>query len=453
MWHRVRLGGLVLLLFAMLASAGAAPVTYGQSGTTIFLPLLPWSRPTAALVADLTPGSASSQLDGWAMAAMGDTLFFVLGCGDLWKSDGTTAGTVLVRSFAEISVARCPFLSTLTPVGDRLFFVVQTSDTTAALWRSDGTPAGTFELARFASTGLALTQATISALSPLAGDLLFFVGVGDSLALATDLWRSDGTLEGTRRVYRVPGMGWDATVLSGELYFSSILDFWSTDLWVSDGSAAGTRPVLNTTSISALTAAAGRLWFSSRGDQSYTLWTSDGSAAGTRMVHTFSRYEIPYLFSNMGGAVYFTTYVPLMARSYAVWRSDGTAAGTTRIADGEIWRLIVYDQALAFIGEGRFYWSDGTSVGTRPVGTVAVDSFSPLLGAGDRVYFVGSTDGFNGELWASDGTAAGTRQAQDINPGAVGAWPEGLTLAGARLFFTADDGAHGRELWALPVSP
>jgi ELWxxDGT repeat protein len=75
-----------------------------------------------------------------------------------------------------------------------------------------------------------------------------------------------------------------------------------------------------------------------------------------------------------------------------------------------------------------------------------------LTAFGGRLYFA-ADDGVHGrELWQSDGTAAGTRLAQDVAPGLPGSSPEQLTVAGDRLYFTADDGLHGRELWALQLA-
>jgi ELWxxDGT repeat protein len=62
--------------------------------------------------------------------------------------------------------------------------------------------------------------------------------------------------------------------------------------------------------------------------------------------------------------------------------------------------------------------------------------------------FFTADDGLTGrELWSSDGTVAGSVQLQDINPGPAGSAPYALTPLGDRLFFAADDGA-GFELWA-----
>lgn len=73
-------------------------------------------------------------------------------------------------------------------------------------------------------------------------------------------------------------------------------------------------------------------------------------------------------------------------------------------------------------------------------------------------------------LWATDGTAAGTRllrvwsttewDAQSrlvtvlggraiLAPGGFSSWPTGFTVAGELLFFAADDGESGREPWAV----
>jgi ELWxxDGT repeat protein len=53
------------------------------------------------------------------------------------------------------------------------------------------------------------------------------------------------------------------------------------------------------------------------------------------------------------------------------------------------------------------------------------------------------------ELWRSDGSTGGTRLQSDIRPGILSSGPEDLVVSGNILFFTADDGTRGRELWKM----
>src|SRR4051812_45862896 len=108
-------------------------------------------------------------------------------------------------------------------------------------------------------------------------------------------------------------------------------------------------------------------------------------------------------------------------------------------------------------GTGTELWkSDGT-----PGGTVLVKDILPgaagsqpkyLTNVAGTLYFTAS-DGTHGtELWKSDGTAAGTVQVKDINNGSAGSFVNkygsaDLTNVNGRLFFAANDGTHGIELW------
>ncbi|MGA7934073.1 MAG: Ig-like domain-containing protein, partial [Kovacikia sp.] len=71
-----------------------------------------------------------------------------------------------------------------------------------------------------------------------------------------------------------------------------------------------------------------------------------------------------------------------------------------------------------------------------------------LVAAGSVVYFV-ANDGINGtELWKSDGTSSGTTLVSDINPTSGGSSsPTNLTVVGNTLYFSATDPSSGTELW------
>lgn len=97
---------------------------------------------------------------------------------------------------------------------------------------------------------------------------------------------------------------------------------------------------------------------------------------------------------------------------------------------------------------------DTTAGGTYP--TDLVDDIFPgaqgsyprnLVNMNGAVYF-SANDGVHGvELWTTDGTAAGTHLVSDVAPGLAGSNPEYLTVSNGLLFFAANDGILGIELW------
>jgi ELWxxDGT repeat protein len=60
--------------------------------------------------------------------------------------------------------------------------------------------------------------------------------------------------------------------------------------------------------------------------------------------------------------------------------------------------------------------------------------------------FFTADDGSTGrELWRSDGTVGGTIPVADIFTGSGSSSPSDLTHVNGTLYFAADDGVHGRE--------
>src|SRR5215207_6784822 len=80
----------------------------------------------------------------------------------------------------------------------------------------------------------------------------------------------------------------------------------------------------------------------------------------------------------------------------------------------------------------------------RDINTSGDSSPEQLVDVDGTLYFT-ADDGINGlELWKSDG--GGTAMVADINLGPDGSEPTGLVDVAGTLFFAADDG-DGRELW------
>ena len=100
------------------------------------------------LLKRLGSGGYYEGYDDNSMVGVGDTLFFTIrgqrGRDELWRSDGTKAGTVRVKRFAADSGEYgSDGPENLTAVGDTLFFTASDDAHGEELWRSDGTRAGT----------------------------------------------------------------------------------------------------------------------------------------------------------------------------------------------------------------------------------------------------------------------------------------------------------------------
>ncbi len=153
---------------------------------------------------------------------------------------------------------------------------------------------------------------------------------------------------------------------------------------------------------------------------------------------------------------------------FELWKSDGTASGTMMVKDINIgtgdgiylnlsrsindsrWQHPLFpsqrrDQRIGIVEERRnSQWhSDGQGHQQRKWRQLSLT----LTAVGNTLYFR-ANDGTNGyELWKSDGTANGTMMVKDINNGSGSSYPYQLTAVGTTLYFQANDGTNGYELW------
>jgi|GEM_PF-3004213 len=393
-------------------------------------------------------------LDGVAYFAADDTDVGV----ELWRSDGTPAGTEVVRDiYAHTSKDAAPH--ELVVMGNALYFAATGDESGCAeLWKTHGDASTTTEL----SDGCAAPEQLTGA-----GGRLFFRGAGD---YGPVLWVCNGTSAGTRIVRDTYGYevalptglaAWDDTVLFGVSDTSGI-----QQLWRSDGSASGTRRVVDfdTYHDDAVgifdIARLGDLalfgaWWPEHGRE---LVVSDLTPGGTQMVTDLTpgisyasvpASTNPHDLHVHGDVVYF---VGDDSSSSGLFRSDGTSAGSARIALGEH----ESPGELASVGDALFFT---TTRGLRVIAGdgPAVDLGTPpgalfdLTAAGDTLYFLVGDLYYPRALWRSDGTSAGTVPVEEATVGGKGV-TRILGYGDGDLFVVADDGVHGEEPWVLRLS-
>jgi ELWxxDGT repeat protein len=437
---------------------------------------------SAHLLADINPGAATSNPS--QMVVIGSTTYFAANDGthgnQLWKTDGTAAGTVMVADIDPGSAGSNP--TDLTSLNGQLYFVANDGVHGTELWKSDGTAAGTVMVADI-NPGSGGSYPGY--LTNVKGELFFRANDGTH---GVQLWKSDGTAAGTVRVSDInPGgdgfstMSPSFTNVNGELFFAANDGTHGMALWKSDGTAAGTVMVLavsypvgygyydnfypgNLTNIN------GTLFFTD-GDglsDAPQLWKSDGTTAGTVMVKDFGSDADTNDLTDVNGTLYFAAFDPLHGTQ--LWKSDGTSASTVMVSDiipsanglYDFSDLTNVDGELFFAANdgthGTELWkSDGTSASTVMVSDINPGSAGSdpqyLTNVNGELYFV-ANDGTHGtELWKSDGDAAGTVLVADINPGSASSLPSSLTTMNGMLLFAANDGVHGNELWQAPFGP
>jgi ELWxxDGT repeat protein len=424
------------------------------------------------VVKDINPVEKPADSAPDSFATLGPAALFSADDGvdgrELWRSDGTEAGTVQVADLCQPSCSGNP--RAFAVVGRLFFFLAADADTFQSLWATDGTRAGTFQLTdRIAVEG---SRTRI-------GNVLYFVAAEN--AHGEELWRSDGTAAGTYVVADLrPGIDSSRprflTPFKGSVYFAADDGRVGGALWKTDGTAAGTVMVRDPVPAlpanappAALRVVGGRLLFVAPTRKlPQELWASDGTTRGTQVLGgVFSGETTTFLdFSTQGNRLY---YVAQGSRKgQELWVSDGTANGTrvlTHLARLEAFFGDGYNLGLPRVGLGNRFvfgtvdgprgaepWiTDGTVKGTRLLRELCPGSCDGLRAVLDiaqpgRLYLT-ATDGVHGyELWTTDGTRAGTRLVRDLCEEACSSDPSAPILLGNRLLFAADDG-RGADLW------
>jgi ELWxxDGT repeat protein len=322
--------------------------------------------------------------------------------GDLWSTDGTSAGTMLVKDSFDWRVFA------VLPNGQAVF---QNSDLThgTELWVTDGTSAGTMLVKDIATVVDAWGQKSSypENFAVLPNGRAVFQA--RDATHGAELWITDGTSAGTMLVKDIaPGdlsngipngsYPRDFAVLpNGRAVFTAEESHDNRELWVTDGTSAGTMLVKDIAANGEM-----RLFGLTVIDANVYFWANDG----------------------VNGA--------------EPWVTDGTSANTKLVAD----------------------------INNSGDSSPRAESSSQFIKFGDQVYFQANNGINGMEIWSTSPLLGGARIVADIWPGSDGSMgivyvisrcrcerAKNFVSLNGRLIFWANDGSSGSQLWAMGDFP
>jgi ELWxxDGT repeat protein len=432
------------------------------------------------MVADILPGtngSLDSDYGRLGFTPFGSQVLFLANDGihgrEMWISDGTAAGTRMVRDVVPGAVGMWDSgFAYITVLGSRAFFSASDAEHGQEMWVTDGTDAGT---ALFAD----LTPGTASSNAydfVVSGGKLFFVA-GEDFETGSHLWVTDGSVTGTHRLGGAGGLGLALNIvpalrpINGNVYFAGVTGLTGGEPWVTDGTDAGTRMIANlgadrapSSFPSGLTAAGNLLFFSViEGTFSPTtnipessLWRSDGTAAGTFKLLETGQH--PGGLMAAGPLVFFS----YLGSSSTLLVSDGTVAGTKSADDflrrfgqsggietffpfGDTLFAAVYDPYR--IDSTLWKTSGAPDAAATPLGALNPTGLTEVSGH-YLFYAQGFANVYNYDwgLWTTDGTPAGT-YAIVPDLGQTGSTPGKLVNAAGTVFFLKVLHNENIKLW------
>ncbi len=299
-------------------------------------------------------------------------------------------------------------------------------------------------------------------------------------AQGRELWRSDGTPQGTSLVKDIcPTCSANPIPIAatGGVAFFGVRDgSGSYQLLRSDGTPERTQILTAFTfwreqdvEIAAVDPLRGLLFFVGADEAGFEPWVSDGTVAGTRRIANVIQPSGRLAPSEMvyaAGRVYFVAFT--QEDLPELWTTDGTSDGTTRLVaaqagdgQGGLGALTPFGGLVLFRGfspeQGLEPWvTDGTPAGTRPLGDLNPGPagslfafFNSFLSTPAGIAFTAAIGDGQSRLFSTNGTPTGTRS---ILPASADAGLSVLPL-GDRFVIPVATAEQGEELWISNGTP
>jgi ELWxxDGT repeat protein len=301
---------------------------------------------------------------------------------ELWKTDGTEAGTLPVADINPFGDFGSSFPSGLTLVNNELFFSADDGTSGQELWKTDGTTEGTQLVKDIFPGGADNDGIPDPFLTEFKGKLYFNGTDGTS---GRELWVSDGTEEGTRLLKDlVPGSAGGNpryfAVLDSSLYFYS-----GNDIWKTDGTEEGTVPSVDISVRSEFVKAGNDLFFMAvDSENGFELWRTDGTETGTFLVKDLfpGGSSIPELLGYVNEVLYFTAVDPEFGRELY-------SLSPVRIET----RLSAEKEAICGVADSITFTAEVSNAGDNPIFSWYVDGQIMLGETGPEFTAGGLSDG------------------------------------------------------------
>ncbi len=369
---------------------------FAATTTSTGIELFKYEGTEVTLLKDINPGAESSFCDNFYFLN-GKILFTAFNSTngkEWWSTDGTEAGTKLVK---DIVVGGGSGVYSFDSPSDQYFMVDNGQiyfsggpSNNVELYKTDGTEAGT----------VLVKNIGVDDFTPTSSYPNYYVKFKNEIYFSCDqgLYKTNGTAAGTVLVSPSPSFFDDFQHLFN-FKDEVIILFGGDNLWKSDGTTAGTTLIKN---FSATSRNWGGLKFSKVGNYvlfpateaatGSELWRTDGTLEGTEIV-------VDLFFGNDGYAPQNTVVLndklyykgEASSKGIELYMSDGTEEGTLLVkefAPGSqggfsLPTEIITDGKSIFMNAGRPFskqlWvSDGTTAGTKEIIINTIDESFPL---------------------------------------------------------------------------
>lgn len=356
----------------------------------------------------------------------------------LWRSDGTNSDTKLIKIFD----FDFRYYNQIVEGDEELFIHIDD-----VLLRTDGTNSGTYQIDIPVTEGISIDLGPSHPSSTFAYDngVLYFItrDILYKLELSNNALTLIEELPGKEEEERQSAVIVDDSLISGSFL---ILD--NNGLWESDGTESGTRQIES--NFRYIAKFNNGLLYCDLDDGSLYL-----RKAGVQAANLLYENLEPSCFIRDFGLISDSIAITVgIGESAKLWVTDGTMNSTTQLIDllnidasgfrfnSRVYKLPNgYVFSLGGLGFSELWITDGTVSGTQLVKRFLRTSISNLISTSSGVFFtIGSRPQNNYQLWHSDGTSGGTRLVRSI-PAYIehgDSWAEGQ-----RMYFLIDNS----ELW------